>query len=373
MKSLNFWKLLYILVLTLAGVFLLLQKSIDIYWDQTYHQKSPIHLEKTSSNWAHTVSIAASEKLTEFKARMQQLNQTLEEESNQKLAFFYPVPTSDDKIIDHLNIESVVQVQNTEKEVVNTTKELDVEFGIESTSAQLAALSDLVAQTYWALPQKQRDYLQDEILIAPNETVFFAGDSLMQGIVPHALRTLSKTHNVNGLDLSKQSTGLSYPNAFNWPKTIEEALSKAPSIKVLVLVLGANDPWDFSMEDHKAYLKFQSPEWEAEYRKRIRSILESAQAHFVKVVWLEVPCMKKVKLDHDVHYLNQLYHSEVELAGQRYVETANLLGCENGYSDYAKVEGKNRKVRTRDGIHFEISGQKMLANQIIQQFTFKEK
>jgi len=102
---------------------------------------------------------------------------------------------------------------------------------------------------------------------------------------------------------------LSYPNFFDWPKTIEQTLQKEPDIRVLVVFLGPNDPWDFPMG--KKYLKFASPEWEAEYLNRVRRILDAASAHDVQVIWLGIPYMKKAKLNEQMRYLDKILSGTV--------------------------------------------------------------
>jgi hypothetical protein len=65
---------------------------------------------------------------------------------------------------------------------------------------------------------------------------------MMQGVAPHVARAL-QNGNVKSLDLSRQSTGLTYPGYFDWPTTIKNTISKE-RISVLVVFLGANDTWD---------------------------------------------------------------------------------------------------------------------------------
>ena len=45
----------------------------------------------------------------------------------------------------------------------------------------------------------------------------------------------------------------------------------------MVVFLGPNDPWDMPPEGGGRYLRFMSPEWEAQYRKRIQDILLTAR------------------------------------------------------------------------------------------------
>ena len=77
---------------------------------------------------------------------------------------------------------------------------------------------------------------------------------MMQGVAPFVERSLKKQYGIQSVNLSKQSTGLSYPKFFDWPNTIEQTLKQQTDIRLLVVFLGPNDPWDFPKG--KKYLKF---------------------------------------------------------------------------------------------------------------------
>src|SRR5690606_4259438 len=62
------------------------------------------------------------------------------------------------------------------------------------------------------------------VTLQAGDEVFFAGDSLMQGVAPHLANTLLKRFNIKSINLSRQSTGLAYPGFFNWPQTIQSTL-----------------------------------------------------------------------------------------------------------------------------------------------------
>ena len=210
------------------------------------------------------------------------------------------------------------------------------------------------------------------IVLTENDKVFFAGDSLMQGVAPYVKKMLFKEYKIESINLSKQSTGLSYPKAFDWPETIKNNLANDPSIKLLVVFLGANDSWDFPVKGYSKYAKFKSELWEEQYRLRIASILNSAREHDVQVLWLAAPCMSKSKLNDGMVYLNTLYISELKKAQQHFLTTNNLLGCTyTNYNSFIESENKKIKVRTDDGIHFTPTGQKILAKAIMDKITFK--
>ena len=211
------------------------------------------------------------------------------------------------------------------------------------------------------------------IVLTQNDKVFFAGDSLMQGVAPYVKKMLFKQYKIESIDLSKRSTGLSYPKAFDWPKTINDKLSEDPSIKLLVVFLGANDPWDFPVKGYATNARFKSKLWEKQYRLRIASILEHVQKHSIQVLWLAPPCMRKQKLNDGMVYLNKLYQSELEKTQQHFLTTNELLGC--SYEKFNSFVEKNKekiRVRVDDGVHFTPSGQKILAKAIMEKIIFKK-
>src|SRR5699024_523915 len=58
--------------------------------------------------------------------------------------------------------------------------------------------------------------LPSELVVTAGDKLFFVGDSLMQGVAPRVKQSLYKSENIDGIDLSKQSTGLAYPKFYNW-------------------------------------------------------------------------------------------------------------------------------------------------------------
>jgi len=216
-------------------------------------------------------------------------------------------------------------------------------------------------------------YIAPTISLQAGDEVFFVGDSLMQGIAPHMINTLRKDHQIHSINLSKQSTGLAYPSFFNWPKTVQTTLEKNQNIRLMVIFMGPNDPWDMPDKHGKPYLHFKSAEWESAYRSRVDAILEMAKQSNVQVIWIEAPNMRKKSLSSAMRYLSQIYQQETEKFRQLYVTTNDILGCEGDeYTNYIKLENnKHVKVRTDDGIHFSLIGQRRIADKILSLIQVK--
>lgn len=204
------------------------------------------------------------------------------------------------------------------------------------------------------------------------DQVFFVGDSLMQGVAPHMANTLRKRFKIKSVNLSRQSTGLAYPSFFNWPQTVTDTLRLNPKIRLIVVFLGPNDPWDMPAGRGKPFLKFKTPEWEDAYRQRIEAVLEGAREHDVQVIWVGPPNMHKERLSSAMAYLSELYKSEAERYRQHYLSANAVLGYENDGFSYYRVDEDGKKIKTRvdDGIHFTITGQKLIAEHVLSLISF---
>lgn len=218
---------------------------------------------------------------------------------------------------------------------------------------------------------KENDMKAAFTLTAADE-VFFAGDSLMQGVAPHVQKWLSDVYGIKTINLSKQSTGLTYPSFFNWPQTIANTLDNNPHIKILVMFLGPNDPWDIpDPHNGSRFVSFASPQWESIYRNHIKTIMDSARQHQVTVLWLTPPSMRKQKLNEQMIYLRQITADEVSKNHGYVVDTRTMLGS-NGdqfYDTVTQTDGKKIKTRSSDGIHFTVTGQKIIAQNIFNRFN----
>ena len=210
------------------------------------------------------------------------------------------------------------------------------------------------------------------ITLVSGDKVFFVGDSMMQGVAPHMANTLHKNFNIDSIDLSRQSTGLAYPSFFNWPQTVEKTLQTDPKIRLMVVFLGPNDPWDMPDGKGRPFLRFETPDWEIAYRQRIDSILDAAQAHAVQVIWVGPPNMFKDRLSTGMAYLRDIYASEIQRYQQHYLSANDILGYQTSDFSYYLPgdEGKKVKIRVGDGIHFTPTGQRMIADGVLSLISF---
>ncbi|OCG40037.1 hypothetical protein A9G25_09110 [Gilliamella sp. Bif1-4] len=377
-SSLSARYILVILSVTAIALIAIYYKSILIYCQQAYHtdlfdgntiasqEISPQDLEKKYIDEQNDQEYTTTQTSTSL---IQPIDVALPVTENKisKLA------TDElEEIKQNKKIEEIITNKNLKNEDIGPDYNLKIH---SDTTNQNKPEIESILQDKNDEVHKDIELIQEPlpIVLTSNDKVFFAGDSLMQGVAPYVKKMLFKQYKIESIDLSKQSTGLAYPSAFDWPKTINDNLIADPSIKLLVVFLGANDPWDFPVKGYAKYAKFKSELWEEHYRLRIASILNSAIENDVQVLWLAAPCMRKPKLNNGMLYLNNLYKSELEKTQQHFLTTNELLGCTyEKFNNFIETDKAKIKVRVDDGVHFTPTGQKILAKAIMEQIIYKE-
>ncbi len=324
-----------LLIFLLLGVWIM-QHSINAYYLQTYHKASPLEKLNNEPLWRFGGAIG-----NQFYAWRDNLSVHINQ--------------SNDNIIHHFNTHYAFDEAYLAKQ-----RQIQEE---QRRKAQMAALAKQKDD------EKNRQKMRYSL--SSGDVIFFAGDSMMQGVAPHLQQTLSK-HGVSSVNLSKQSTGLAYPKLFNWQQTIKSTLNANARIKILVIFLGPNDPWDMPDPKTGQILKFGTPEWAAVYQERMADIINSANKHEVAVIWVTPPNMKKASLNEHMITLNTIMQQELSRHNVLTVDARQVLKTtDNLYSDYTDKDGIMVKTRSGDGIHFTPAGQKLVANHIYELLTIQ--
>ncbi|EAH4853796.1 DUF459 domain-containing protein [Campylobacter coli] len=322
MKMIKFF---FILIIVFVLVCLVMNQSIFSYIEQKYHftfyPKNDILQEANG-----------------FKNKLEQIRAIL---SNETLPQNIEENIMVQEDMDELNASNDFIDKNTTIEDIQQTEDENVSF-IDNTKLEV--------------------HKGDEFL--------FIGDSLMQGVAIALNRDLIDL-GLKANDLSKQNTGLSYKSYFDWAKATKEAFAKNPNIKYLVVLLGANDPWD--IKKGGVYHRFGSDSWIDIYTYRVNEIINIAKQHHAKILWFEIPPVKKNELNEKIQILNKIYSEEILKNKQIFINTKLFFSVNDEFSTYIKNENnKSIKMRTDDGIHFTSNGAKEMSKLLLQHITIKE-
>lgn len=318
-------KFFFILIIVFVLVCLVMNQSIFSYIEQKYH-------------FAFYPKNDILQEANGFKNKLEQIRTILSNE---------PLPQNIEENImiqedmDELNASKDFIDENTTIEDIQQTEDENVSF-IDNTKLEV--------------------HKGDEFL--------FIGDSLMQGVAIALNRDLIDL-GLKANDLSKQNTGLSYKSYFDWAKATKEAFAKNPNIKYLVVLVGANDPWD--IKKGGVYHRFGSDSWIDIYTYRVNEIINIAKQHQAKILWFEVPPVKKDELNEKIQILNKIYSEEILKNKQIFINTKLFFSVNDEFSTYIKNENnKSVKMRTDDGIHFTPNGAKEMSKLLLEHITIKE-
>ena len=208
----------------------------------------------------------------------------------------------------------------------------------------------------------------DKIALKQGDSVLITGDSMMQYIGMIASQNYPKL-GLKVLDLSKQSTGLLYKKSHNWAQVIKDTLTQNQDIKLLVMLIGANDPWGRSINGK--FYELNSSEWREFYARRVDEIYKIAKASNVKVLWLSLPCMQKTDYAKKIELLNEIYKSVSEQNGQFFINTSEYLCQNDNFLTHLNINGKRSKIRQDDGIHISKIGSQILADEILKRIEIE--
>ncbi|MGQ2574941.1 SGNH/GDSL hydrolase family protein [Campylobacter coli] len=322
MKMIKFF---FILIIVFILVCLVMNQSIFSYIEQKYH-------------FAFYPKNDILQEANGFKNKLEQIRTIL---SNEPLPQNIKENIMVQEDMDELNASKDFIDENTTIEDIQQTEDENVSF-IDNTKLEV--------------------HKGDEFL--------FIGDSLMQGVAIALNRDLIDL-GLKANDLSKQNTGLSYKSYFDWTKATKEAFAKNPNIKYLVVLLGANDPWD--IKKGGVYHRFGSDSWIDIYTYRVNEIINIAKQHHAKILWFEIPPVKKNELNEKIQILNKIYSEEILKNKQIFINTKLFFSVNDKFSTYIKNENnKSIKMRTDDGIHFTSNGAKEMSKLLLQHITIKE-
>ena len=201
-----------------------------------------------------------------------------------------------------------------------------------------------------------------KIRLNQGDGVLFIGDSLMQYVGMNAKKFFPK-RSLKVIDLSKQSTGLASKKSFDWQKTLDTALRENGGVKLVVVLLGANDVWEYRAGGKSYGIK--TPRWREFYASRVREIYDTAHSHGAGVFWIAMPCMQKADFEEKIEILNKIYAGASEEFGGYFMQTSPFV-CENGkFKTYLKRGSSLVRVRQDDGIHMSKEGCESVAKEIL--------
>ena len=187
------------------------------------------------------------------------------------------------------------------------------------------------------------------------------GDDLADGLLGGAREVFRSDARVVVRQSPLSMNGLMRPSYHQRIVQIEEDLKKAPA-EIAVLMMGS---WDrVSVRDASGRRHRVGTEaWRAEYTARVDRLLKMLRRYNVAVYWAGLPPARRYDFNEDVQMMNNILRERAYLNGAKYIDIYAAFASEaGGYSAYGPdITGKNRLLRSGDGVYFTWEGNRKLA------------
>ncbi len=200
---------------------------------------------------------------------------------------------------------------------------------------------------------------------APIQPGFFIdvlGDSFGVLAANGLTQTFADKPDVAVADKSRDASGLTRPDYYDWPKAARELATGKDHVDFVVIMMGVNDFQQ--MRDGAETLEPLTNRWREVYGQRVDATVAPFAAAHIPVAWVGLPPMRSDKLNAEAVKLNEIDRERAEKAGAKYVDVWDAFADEDGqYDAYGPdVDGQNVKLRDSDGVLLTKAGARKLAS-----------
>ncbi|QXC61218.1 DUF459 domain-containing protein [Aquihabitans sp. G128] len=183
--------------------------------------------------------------------------------------------------------------------------------------------------------------------------IHIAGDSLMIPVGPAILARFDGDP-VTLTEGYKAATGLARPDVLNWPAKLRTDMA-ANDPDVVVLGFGGNDAQP--MEGPDGPLQSGTPEWGAEYQRRVAQVLDAVEKEGRTLYWMSLPITTAGNIEKARPYMRKAITTEIAARPwAHYVDTSKILTPNGSFTAYLPDGSGQVKVREDDGVHLTTAG-----------------
>jgi hypothetical protein len=191
--------------------------------------------------------------------------------------------------------------------------------------------------------------------------VVVVGDSLGAGLGTYLERVM-KPSLVRVSRQGQISTGLSRPDYFDWPATMQLIVDRFKP-DLVVVMLGENDSQSIRSPQGRILVPIGTFDWADAYAKRVRDFMGIATSGGARVVWVGLPVIRDQARWEILERLNAVYDEAAgDEADVAFLDTWDLYSTPSGgYTAYLHEGNKVTEIRSPDGLHFTPTGYELLA------------
>ena len=207
--------------------------------------------------------------------------------------------------------------------------------------------------------------------IAGDSLVIVPGESLLRAVAGN--RAIEPTQKID----AHIATGLERPDVFNWFTAVRDEMRGKGRPNAVVVMFGGNDDHDFmtGLPPGAHIGSFGSSSWLAEYRRRVRAIMELVNRSGSYLVWIGLPISRNAEQTARFDTINSVVQQEAKRRPGRvvYLDTYFFFaGDDGGYAEYIPDStGRLVKMRADDGVHFERPAGDLIAQAVLRKLSHR--
>jgi uncharacterized protein len=196
--------------------------------------------------------------------------------------------------------------------------------------------------------------------------LLITGDSLPGYMGPQILSALAPSGRVRGWTDVHDGTGLTRPDYVDWSVVARQQVGTYAPQAVIVL-MGGNDFQNMVLPNGRVLIA-GSKLWTQEYARRaavcMRIWAQGGRGH--RVYWLSMPPSRDPVWAFDDRQIDRaLQMAAKRVQGVSYVNVLGPITDHGKYVDYARVGGVWTLIREPDGVHLNMAGSQVVANEVV--------
>lgn len=187
-------------------------------------------------------------------------------------------------------------------------------------------------------------------------SVLVVGDSFAVGIGMSLSSLLQHYDHISLYEKGKTSSGLISKKFYNWEKKLREYLESSHPDALVVMISG-NDAHNGS----------GSKSWASSYETKMADFLSIAAGYDVPVYLVGLPPMGKEDYSERAKVANRAIKNACDKSSDcDYVDAWPLFADETGaFTRHKTIGGASKTLRGKDGVHFTMTGYKLLGSEIL--------
>jgi hypothetical protein len=187
------------------------------------------------------------------------------------------------------------------------------------------------------------------------------GDSVAGDLARGLHKLVAAGHRHKVVKFTKPATGLMRDDVYDWAGALRGFLGKT-KLDVIAIIIGGNDRQ--SIWKNGGRLDHGTPEWRAEYARRIARFMDVLAKSGAKVYWVGLPVVRSGAMSRDYRRINAIQREQALRHGFTYVSLWEAFAdAEGNYTSFGpSIDGVKRRLRKNDGMHFSLDGELLLAH-----------